>query len=162
MFILLQSTALLQLHYILEASCFCQFCHIGQFCECFVTEFNRIHHTNLMDNMPVEFIPDQIDFCLQMRDQMSQLPTSYGNPYLFMLFESRHISRPIFTLISPGANFNVAIVCGHILDPLNASLNYFNNCQVKVPVDGLCQLHNHSCTKKHTQLALICFARNFF
>ena len=45
---------------------------------------------------------------------------------------------------------HVATVCSHILDPLNAPLNYFNDCQMKVQNDGLCQLHSHNFTKKNT------------
>ena len=85
---------------------------------------------------------------------MSELCTTYGNSHLVMLFESKHISRPTFELISPGTNFNIATVPGHILDPLNPTLNYCTDCQVN-PIDGLCQLHKQICTKKHTQL--ICF-----
>ena len=136
-----------------KTSCFCQFCRIGSFNECVDTDFNGVHHTNLMNITQVECIPDEIDLRLQMRDQMSQLRTTYGNPYLVMLYECKQISRPTFALISPGATFNVATVRGHILDPLNPQSNYFNDCKVKIPVrDRLCQLHNHNCPKKHTQL----------
>jgi len=105
-----------------------------------------------MDITPVQVIPDQIDLRITMRDTMLQLRTTYGNPYLVMLFESKNISRPTFALVSPGSNFHIATVRAHILDPLNPQSNYFNDCQVKIPVDGLCQLNNHNCAKKHTQL----------
>ena len=83
---------------------------------------------------------------------MLELRTSYKNPYLVMLYKSSCISRPIFAVISPGANFNIATVCGHILDPLDPTTNYFNYTKVKNPVCGLCQLTNHNYPKTHTQL----------
>ena len=90
-----------------------------------------------------------------------------------MLYKSKHISRPIFLLlfllgqtfsfatvsthildplICPGTNFHIATVRAHILDHLNQTTNYFNDTKVKYPVNVLCQLTNHHCLKKHTQL----------
>ena len=50
-----------------------------------------------------------------------------------MIFQNANILRPTFALISPGATFNVATVCVHILEPYDAMANYFNYTLVKVP-----------------------------
>ena len=81
---------------------------------------------NPMDILIVEEIPEFIDLGILMHERMLELQTSYKNPYLVMLYESSHISRPIFAVILPGANFNIATVCGHILDPSDPTTNYFN------------------------------------
>ena len=58
---------------------------------------------------------------MEMREWMFELRTTYGIPYLVMLMESKCINRPTFALISPGANFNVATVLGHLLNPKSES-----------------------------------------
>ena len=135
-----------------NTSCFCEICRIGNFLDCRDVAFHGAYHTNLMDISIVEEIPDIIDLGNLMRERMLELRTSYEHPYLVMLYESSRISRPIFGVISPGANFNIATVRGHILDPLDPNTNYFNYTKVKYPVRGLCHLTNHNCPKKHTQL----------
>ena len=73
-----------------------------------------------------------------------------------MPFESTGISKARFGMPSPGANLNVATVRAFVVQPLYPNSNYFNNTEAKNHKHGLCQLANHNCPKKQSQL-IICY-----
>jgi hypothetical protein len=115
-----------------KTSCFCISCKVGNFDDCIDTSFHGRHHINQLDIRDVEQIPDQVNLRLVMKNRMQELRTEYEWPYLVMLFENAEISSPIYAMITPGANFNVATVHAHKLE-LYEQRNYHNNTKVKVP-----------------------------
>ena len=90
-----------------------------------------------------------------MRDTLRSIlsyRTSYKKAYFVMIYQLANILQPTFTLICPGATFNVATVRAHILEPYDATTNYFNYTLVKVPKGGLCHQRDNACPKLHTHL----------
>lgn len=135
-----------------KTSCFCISCKDGNFDDCVDTSFHGRHHINQLNISDVERIPEHINLRLVMKNRMQELRTEYEWPYLVMLFENAEISNPIYAMVTPGANFNVATVHAHKLE-LYEPDNYHNNTKVKVPKKKkLCYRPNHNCDKLHTQL----------
>ena len=91
-------------------------------------------HTNFLDMLPVDPIPDDVDLAVNMQVHLLELRTSFTKPYLVIFYEHKSIVRPTYALIQPAANFNLAhaTVRAHVLEysNLNPTLNYFNNMKV--------------------------------
>ena len=64
----------------------------------------------------------------------------------------KSIVQPTYALIQPAANFNLATVRAHVLDPLHPTQNYHNNTKVKNEKNNFCNIANHYCDKRHAQL----------
>jgi len=120
--------------------------------ECIDTAFHGAYHTNILDIQVMELVPENINLGLIMRESLLSYRTSYDKAYFVMIYQNANILRPTFALISPGASFNVATVRAHILEPYDATTNYFNYTLLKVPKGGLCHQREHACPKLHTQL----------
>jgi hypothetical protein len=142
-----------------KTSCFCVFCKVGNFNNCLDRNFHGSHHVNQMNITVVDQIPVHIDLGLQMRNRMQELRTEYNHPYVVMVFEGHNTQCPIYYLISPGAFFHPVSVRGHKLELFEPS-NYPNNTRFKIPKGNFCNIVNHNCRKRHTQLIRfdkICF-----
>lgn len=87
-----------------------------------------------------------------MRAHLQELRTSFTKPFLVIFYEHKSIIRPSYALIQPAANFNLATVRAHVLDPLHPTQNYHNNTKVKIEKNNFCNIANHNCDKRHTQL----------
>ena len=113
--------------------------------------FHGEYITNNMVIQTVQHIPDHIDLAIIMKQKMLQLQVTFEKPVLVLIFEHWNIFHPNFVMISPGASFNIATVCGHVVEPYENS-NDYNYTKVKIPKGGLCFTPNHQCHKQHTQL----------
>ena len=87
-----------------------------------------------------------------MRAHLQELRTSFTKPFLAIFYEHKSIIRPSYALIQPAANFNLATVRAHVLDPLHPTQNYHNNTKVKIEKNNFCNIANHNCDKRHTLL----------
>ena len=135
-----------------NTSCFCDSCKNGNFLACLDFEFHGPWHTNVLEIQQVHRAPNHIDLAVTMRAHLGELRTAFTRPYLIIFYENKTILRPTYALIQPAASINLATVRAHVLESFQPQLNYFNNTKVKIQKQGLCNIANHNCIKKHTQL----------
>ena len=135
-----------------NTSCFCEACKLGNFLACVDMLFHGTWHTNVLNITSVSRIPDEINLAVTMRAYLQELRTSFTQPFLVIIYEHKSIVRPTYALIQPAANFNLATVRAHVLESLDPTLNYFNNTKVKILKNNLCNIVNHTCNQRHSQL----------